>query len=267
MATSRRTRYAVHPALIAGCAAAVAGFAALPGGPLTKLQALMAGLCAQRPDHSYFLGGAQLPLEARMGGIFAGFLIAVLWLWWVGRERAGLLPPRSLLLLLLGFVALMAVDGTNALLYETGFRALYPPQNVLRLATGLVCGLAVGLLAVPVLSGALWRDWDVEPSLANVAELAGPLCWLGIVEIATISGIAGLLYPVALLMVVGALVAFAVGNTYALLLVTRAERQATRVTDALNPCLAGLLVSAAELAALAWLRGWAEATWGIRWVV
>ena len=267
MATTARPRPRVHPLLLGGLGLALVGFLLLPGSLADRLHAIAAGVCAQRPEHSYFLGGVQLPLEARMGGIFAGFLVGVLYLLWEGREQAGLLPPAPLQALLLGFVGLMALDGTNALLYDAGWPALYSPNNALRLATGLLCGLALALLAVPVLSAALWRDWDPEPSLASLGELGWALCLLALVQLTTMSGIAALLYPVALLMVLGAVVAFAVGNTYAVVLVTRQERRASTWGEALNPLLAGVLISVGELAALAAFRYWAEAALGVRWVV
>ena len=138
LATSTRPRMPVQPLLLAGLGLALVGFLLLPGSLATKLQTLVAGVCAQRPAHSYFMGGVQLPLEARMGGIFAGFLVGVLYLLWANREQAGLLPSAPLQALLLGFVGLMALDGTNALFYDTGWPSLYPPQNPIRLATGLL---------------------------------------------------------------------------------------------------------------------------------
>ena len=151
MAATVKPRLPVHPLLLGALVATLTAFLLAPVSPLDKLRVLAAGVCAQRPEHSYFLGGVQLPLEARMGGIFAGFLIGVLYLLWTGRERAGLLPPARLQALLLGLIGLMGLDGTNALLYDLGLPALYPPHNALRLATGLLCGLALALLAVPVL--------------------------------------------------------------------------------------------------------------------
>src|SRR5437667_11233498 len=51
----------------------------LTGGLKTEtLRVLLNGVSAQRPTHSVFLGGEQLPLEARMGGVFLGFLCATL---------------------------------------------------------------------------------------------------------------------------------------------------------------------------------------------
>jgi uncharacterized membrane protein len=266
LAAPTSARVPIHPLLLAGLGLALGGFLLLPGSLATKLQMLVAGVCAQRPAHSFFMGGVQLPLEARMGGIFAGFIVGVLYLLWANRERAGLLPPPALQALLLGFVGLMALDGTNALFYDTGWPALYPPQNALRLATGLLCGLALALLAVPVLSSALWRDWEFERSLASVTELGWALCLLTLVQLATMSGAALLLYPVGLLMLAGVVVAFAVGNAYAVVLITRRERQASTWAQAANPLLAGVLIAIVELAALSAFRYWAEAALGVRWV-
>jgi hypothetical protein len=241
LAATTRPRSRVRPLLLAGLGLALVGFLLLPGSLASKLQTLVAG-------------------------VFAGFLVGVLYLLWANRERAGLLPPGPLQALLLGLVALMALDGTNALFYDRGWPALYPPQNPIRLATGLLCGLALALLAVPVLSATLWRDWDFEPSVASVTDLGWALCLLALVQLATMSGAAALLYPVGLLMVIGVVVAFAVGNTYAIVLITRQERQARTWRQAASPLLAGALIALVELAALSTFRYWAEAALGVRWV-
>jgi uncharacterized membrane protein len=267
VATTSGPRLSGLMLLLGALGATLLAFLLAPLSLAEKLAALAAGVCAQRPDHSYFMGGVQLPLEARMGGIFAGFLVGVLFLFWAGREQAGLLPPPATQGLLLGFVALMGIDGLNALVYDLGGPALYRPQNALRLATGLLCGLAMALLAVPVLAAALWHDWDPEPSLASPVELAGPFCLLALVQVATMSGIPVLLFPVALLTLLGLLAAFAVGNSYAWVLLSRREGRASTWREALPPLLGGVLVAFYELLALGALRAWAEATLGVRWVV
>jgi hypothetical protein len=76
-----------------------------------------------------------------------------------------------------------------------------------------------------------------------------------------------LYYPLAVMQVGGALLAFTVGNAYVLLLLTGAAGQATRWREALNALLAGALVAVGEFLALAMLRHWAETTLGLHWVV
>jgi uncharacterized membrane protein len=77
---------------------------------------LLYGVSAQRPSHSVFVGGEQLPLEARMGGIFLGFLCALLLLWVLGRLRASQPPSGALGLACWALVALTGLDGLNAFL-------------------------------------------------------------------------------------------------------------------------------------------------------
>ena len=42
---------------------------------MSVLWAIAFGICPQRPSQSLFLGGQQMPIEARMAGMFGGFLI------------------------------------------------------------------------------------------------------------------------------------------------------------------------------------------------
>ena len=268
MAIPTKVHQRVRRFVLSSLALTLAGFLLVPAPFQLKLDFLAAGVCAQRPDHSYFLGGVQLPLEARMGGIFLGFLVGVLYLAAANRERAGMLPPTGIQYALFGGIGAMALDGTNALLYDIGLPALYPPQNALRLATGLVCGAAVACLAVPVLNTALWRDWDLEPSLGNGRDLAWLVAALVPVQIAVASGAAALFYPVALLMAVALVIAFTVGNAYALaLILLPMDARATTWREASMPLLGGTLLTLYELLALAAFRGWSETSLGVRWPV
>src|SRR4051812_13030157 len=53
-----------------------------------KFHAVVHGLCAQRPSHSFALGGTNLPFDARMTGIYGGTLTTILFLLARGRWRA-----------------------------------------------------------------------------------------------------------------------------------------------------------------------------------
>ena len=77
---------------------------------LSVLWAIAFGICPQRPGHSLFLGGRQMPIEARMAGIFGGCVIGAAYFWALGRGRAMRLPGRAMTIMLMGFVALMGVD-------------------------------------------------------------------------------------------------------------------------------------------------------------
>ena len=81
------------------------------------------------------------------------------------------------------------------------------------------------------------------------------------------SGLGVLLVPVGLVFALGVIAAFAVGNSYALILLTRQEGRATCWREALTPLLGGVLVAVGELVALAAFRVWAETTLGARWPI
>ena len=62
---------------------------------MSILWAIAFGICPQRPGHSLFLGGQQMPIEARMAGMFGGFVLAAAYGWAAGRGRALRLPGRE----------------------------------------------------------------------------------------------------------------------------------------------------------------------------
>lgn len=178
-----------------------------------KLHAVLHGLCAQRPSHSYWLGANRLPFDARMTGIYGGFLVAAVALLARGRWRAAR-PPAWPLSAALGLgVALMGADGVNSTLQDFGLPYLYQPQNWLRLATGLLCGtaLAVGLLYV--LNTTLWARVKDAPALDGWGELGALLALDGLYALVVASGWGVLYAPVGLWLVLGA-----AGATFALVL-------------------------------------------------
>ena len=96
------------------------------GGRARRYRAVAFGSCPQRPSHSLFLGGQQMPIEARMAGMFGSFVIAAAYGWAASRGRAVRQPGRSMTLVLVGFIALtpaparstgVGADGVNSLLF------------------------------------------------------------------------------------------------------------------------------------------------------
>lgn len=117
-------------------------------------------LCHQTASHSLALGGNQLPVDARLTGIFAGALVGLAvaarprlprrtFRLGAGLLRAAGLPrarwpgtPTRQAVLALGAVALMQAPAA----LDVGVQALtgYTSTNATRVATGLVAGLAGG---------------------------------------------------------------------------------------------------------------------------
>jgi len=126
-------------AFVASIPAAILGAAtlctfAIANGASPQWRLLFRMLCHGIPSRCLELFGVKMPLCARCAGIYAGLLAGIVLFWAIPllRERV----MRSV-----AFVAAMplAIDGLTQL---TGLRE---STNPLRMATGLIAGLAFGL--------------------------------------------------------------------------------------------------------------------------
>src|SRR5438309_5688063 len=105
-----------------------------------------------------------------MGGVFLGFLCATVLLAVLGRLRAGQPPRGAVGLACWTLIALTALDGLNAFLFDGNLPHLYAPNSALRLLTGLGAGLAVGLMAVPVVASRVWSRSTDEAAIEDHVE-------------------------------------------------------------------------------------------------
>ncbi|HIC93342.1 MAG TPA: DUF2085 domain-containing protein [Anaerolineae bacterium] len=217
---------------------------------LDILHLLGAGVCGQVPSHSFVIGGRRLPLCARCTGIYLGFLLGLAAMAIAGRGRASSLPPTRVLALLAGFVALMGLDGLNSYLDLLGLPHLYEPHNALRLATGVLCGLALSAIVCPIFNLTLWKAASKERAIRNCKEVglllapAAPLIW--IVQ----AGVGPLLYPIAISSILGVLAALTTVNAVLVLILTRRQGRATSWRHALPPLGLGLMAAFLELAVM-----------------
>ena len=229
-----------------------------------KAHALLHGLCAQRPSHSLTLGSTLLPFDARMTGIYGGFAGAAIWLLGKGRLRAWRLPPKPVVLVLVAFIALLAVDGGNAFLVDIGAQPLYPPDNRLRVVTGTLTGIALAVALCHVLATTLWRNGDRQmATVGGVGELSVLLLLqLPLISV-VLSGWGWLYAPVTLLLVCSA--AGVVGSlTLASLTMLRLRDGTYRSPAEVQGVAAvSLLIGLAVMGAIAGARFWAEHAFGI----
>jgi uncharacterized membrane protein len=221
------------------------------------LRELLSGLSAQRPSHSLYLGGEQLPLEARIGGIFLGFLCGVALLALLGRLHATEPPPRTVTAVCWALVGAMAFDGFNAFLFDGSLPHLYPPNTAARLATGLLAGLAVAVLSLPVVNAAMRSERDDVPAVHDLLELGAGVALAGLVWGVAMSGAGLLAWPLALAMLAGVLAAFGSANVYVLALVTREQVHGRAVA-----ALGLTLLEVAGFGALHWVM---QTALGLSW--
>ncbi len=181
----------------------IAGFIVAPWPLLDKLWAIGYGICPQRISHSYFLGGRQLPVEARESGMFAGFLLTTLVFAGLRRFRARELPALPLLVVLVLFGFSMAFDGVNNTLYDMGLFHLYAPYNPARLITGLLMGATMAGLVWPIFNMYVWRQAPAVTVLDRWWQLGILLLVLGLLAAVILVGVGWLVYPVSLLITIG----------------------------------------------------------------
>lgn len=138
-----------------------------------------------------------------MGGIFGGFLLGLAYIALIGRGRAWREPGFRLKVLLLMFVAAMGFDGLNAFLFDLRLPHLYEPVLAIRLATGLLTGLATAIFMVPTVNSTLWQTGLDASPIASGKALVGGLAIEGIYFAAALSGYPLLFYPVSVIAVLG----------------------------------------------------------------
>ncbi|GAC1400432.1 MAG: DUF2085 domain-containing protein [Ktedonobacteraceae bacterium] len=226
-----------------------------PGASLlNRMSWLDSGLCAQIASHSFYLGGERLPLCARNTGIYLGFLVTLTTLYGRGRGRVQQLPPLPLLTLLIGGVTALAIDGLNSFLLDLHMQHLYQPNNLLRLATGLVTGLAMALLLLPLLNRLFWRSYTELRSVASWQELGYYLPGLIVCFFAVASQNALILYPIALISTAGILSAVGSLNLIALVGISRRDETFEQYRELLPFLAFAFLLAVGEMLLLAQLK-------------
>ena len=202
-----------------------------------------------------------------MGGIFLGFLCAVAVVLIFGRLRASQPPHGALGLACWALIALTGLDGLNAFFADGNLPHLYAPNTAVRLLTGLGAGLGLGLMAIPVVAGVLWARPIDEAAIEDPLELIGGLALAGLVGALVLAGVGVLLWPVALAMLAGVVVAFGVANLYIVVLATGRRHQALTLGDARGGLISSLGLTLLEIGALAALRSLLVSTYGFSWGV
>jgi uncharacterized membrane protein len=234
-----------------------------PPGVLGKADAIGYAICHRIDERSFHLGTRALPLCARCTGTFLGAVLGVGAMLAMKRGRAGQLPPLPVLVALALFIIAMGIDGVNSyasLLPQLPH--LYPPQNWLRLVTGMFEWVALGLLVWPIFNQTIWRAWEDRPAVANLREL-GLIAVAAVVLIGLVlTDNEWVLYPLALVSVAGVMMMLTLLNTIILTIVTRQENRAENLKAALLPLLAGATLALVQVAVIDAGRFAVFGTWG-----
>ena len=250
---------------VALCTLPVAIFLLLPWSIEGKSLAVLHGLCAQQPGHSFYFGDGRLPFDARMTGIYGGFAVSSFYLLARRRWGHGGLPSWQVGAVLLLFVGALGVDGLNSTLLDMGLWHLYTPMNELRLATGLLTGLALTAFVWLLVGQVSLRQSErtLKPVIAGMRDIGAILVlfafYLGIV----LTAWEPLRLPLTALLITSAIAVLTGLSLAFVLLIGKRENQASTTSQLAGPASAALLIAFAVMALTSGGRFILEAAYGI----
>ena len=191
--------------------------------------------------------------------MYVGFLAVWAYLVATGRGRAKGMPPWYITLTLVLFVGVMGFDGINAFLYDLhrnvpAIPYLYEPRLQLRLATGLLTGIAFAGIMTPVVNMTLWRQDDQRPIIENWKSLGVALVIAVLLYLVNELGWGIFLYPLAIITAASVPILVGLINMVFVLSIFRKENIAVTVRDALNPFAVGVFFALIELGLLSLMR-------------
>jgi uncharacterized membrane protein len=235
-----------------------------PASLLGKADLVGYGICHQIPERSFHIDGRQLPLCARCTGTFLGAFLGLAVMLLLRRGRASRMPPVSVLLILVVFVALWGFDGINSYLtLIPGAPHLYEPRNWLRMTTGMLNGLALVIFVLPIFSFTLWRAPTRDPVIRNLWELLAILPVVALVVLATQAEIDLLLYPLAIISSLGVVMMLVIINAMLAAVVLGREGYAWSWQQALVPLTVGLALGVLILGAMVLVRDYLTTALGL----
>jgi uncharacterized membrane protein len=244
-------------------------FSFTPPGLLGKADAIGYAICHRIDERSFQIGDRQLPLCARCTGEFYAAGISLLFFAIVSPKKSGM-PGWRLGAPLLLFLAAFGLDGTNSFLYlmkQTSGGALeqipnlYIPNNTLRLLTGSGMGIALASILYPAFNQSAWRDADPDRALSwkKLGILIGIILT---VDLAVLSEHSIVLYPIAILSVLGVLALLVLVFSMVWILIMRQENEFISLKQMWMPFLAGTTLAFLMISAIDLLRFSLTGTWG-----
>jgi uncharacterized membrane protein len=247
----------------------VVWFSITPPGLLGKADAIGYAICHRIDERSFHIGERQLPLCARCTGEFYAAGISLLFFTLVSPKKSGM-PGWKLGTPLLLFLAAFAIDGTNSYLYLlkqtmdgalNNIPNLYTPNNTLRLFTGSGMGIALASILYPAFNQSAWKD--ATPSRALDWKKLGILITIILlVNFAVLTESPIVLYPIAILSILGVLGLLILVFSVVWILIMRQENEFASLKQMWMPFLAGTTLAFLMITSIDLLRYQLTGTWG-----
>lgn len=234
-----------------------------PGGYPSTSRALLHGLCAQTPSHTFTFDGVRLPFDARMTGIYGGLLITTMVLVARGRLFCSGDVPRAVIVALAILICGMAIDGINSLFTDLQIGHPYQPNNITRLVTGYGAGMSLAAALCWLVSASAWRMSRPEPAVRTTMDLAPSVAGFAIYGALILYGPDWLLLPLTMLLVLSAWLTMTLLMLVIVLFVFRIEDQIRSIRALHVPVAIAALLGICAMLTLAGGRFWLERTLGI----
>ncbi|MDQ2682715.1 MAG: DUF2085 domain-containing protein [Chloroflexota bacterium] len=207
-------------------------FLALPWSIEHKAHMVLHGLCAQRPSHSYYFGDRALPFDARMTGIYLGYLATTMVLFRAGAHRRCRQPSLGRIAILMALGGVMVVDGFNSLLRDLELPHPYEPMNWLRVLTGYTAGIVLAVALCFLIASTLWKEVDTRTeTLESLRVIPVSLAMLVPVGLLVGSGWGPLFVPLSLVLIAAALLALSSLALVVIVILTRRDFTYRSVSD------------------------------------
>lgn len=240
-----------------------------PPGVLGKADSIGYAVCHRIDERSFHIFGRQLPLCARCTGEFYAAGITLLFLAFVSPKRSGM-PGWKLGAPLLLFLFAFGLDGSNSYLYllkQTSpgmfenIPNLYIPNNTLRLFTGSGMGIALASILYPAFNSSAWKTHDPAPALdwKKLGTLIGIVL---LVDLLILTEHPAVLYPIAIVSVLGVLSLLIIVFSMVWVLIMRLENAFDSLPQMWMPFLAGTTLALLMITAIDLLRLHLTGTWG-----
>lgn len=240
-----------------------------PPGLLGKADAIGYAICHRIDERSFHIGDRQLPLCARCTGEFYAAGISLLFFGIVSPKKSGM-PGWKLGAPLILFLLAFGLDGANSYLYllkQTAQGALanipnlYTPNNTLRLFTGSGMGIALASILFPAFNSSAWKDHDPSPAL-DWKKLGTIIGVVLIIDLLILTEHPAILYPIAIVSVLGVLTLLIMVFSMVWVLMMREENVFDSLKQMWMPLLAGTTLALLMITAIDLLRFRLTGTWG-----
>jgi uncharacterized membrane protein len=242
-----------------------------PPGLLGKLDAIAYAVCHRIAERSFHVGSIPLPLCARCTGMYLGAVTGLVYQSILGSKRSKA-PRWGIIAVLVVFLIAFGIDGANSYLYllkqvRPGILPqipnIYIPNNTLRLLTGSGMGLGIAAMLFLAFNQSIWTDND--DTRAGLPDWKAFSLLVGIqviLDLLVLTQSPLVLYPVAIISVLGVVLLLTMVYTIVWVMITGQENKFTKMRQLWLPILAGFTITMIQTFGIDILRFWLTGTWG-----